>query len=185
MHTFSFQYTSSTDDTDYGMPEGGYAITLHGDTGKPTRFELESVMGNTPRAFLRLAANAAPQELKFEIKDERDQLDHLRSKHYVLHVVRNDGRPMQQHEVQLALLLYTMERTTEPVFSLPGSTLRTLLLAERSLSEALVAAMENATPWQRDVHILDEGVAAGLVELGLVTPTDEADHYALMDIEVR
>jgi hypothetical protein len=185
MHTFSFHYTLADDGVDDGASEDGYAFMLQGDAGKATRFELDSVMDNTPMAALRLATSTSPQELRFEIEDKRGRLDHLRSKHYTLHVARNDGRPMQQNEVQLALLLYTMERAREPVYTIPRSTLETLLVADRSLSQALLAAMENATPWQREVRIADQDAAARLMELGLLIPTDEAGYYALMDIEVR
>lgn len=184
MATFSFNYILETVETEARLPATGYTIILEGDVGKPTRFEIDSVMDNTARAALKLATSPAQQNLKFEIDEKRGKLDDLRSKHYIWNVKRNDGNPMQQHELQLAFLMYAMERNREPVFSIPRSTLQQLLMVEKSHSQALVTGLYDAAPLQREVHIADGRTAACLVELGIISPADSPDQYVLMDIKV-
>lgn len=184
MPTFSFDYKLADTDTDIGPPDG-YFITLHGDIGEPTRFEIDSVMSNTARATLALATGASSPDEKFEIDNRRGEHDHLRSAHYTWSVARSDAQPMQQHELQLAFLLYVQERASEPVFAIPLSTLDILLAADRMLIQVLIQATQNSAPLQREVDIIDEAAATGLIELGLIAPTDVAGQYVLMDIEVR
>lgn len=182
MATYSFDCDLATDSIDRGMPAGGYSVKLHGDAGAVTRFETNSVMNTTPRTLLQAVTSADSCALNFEVKDKYGESDHLRSKHYVWKVARCDGEPMLRNELQLALMLYSMERSQELIIEIPRGTLNTLLSADQSLSQALVAAMAVAAPGQRNVLIQDQSVAAKLVDLGLITPTETGSEYALMDI---
>jgi hypothetical protein len=183
--TFSFNYTLAPAGIDTEPPEAGYTVTLQGNAGEPTRFEINSVIDNTARAALALTIGKATQGTKFEIDEKRGTLDHLRSTHYTWNVVRNDGQPMLGHELQAAMLEFTMLCMNEPVYSIPRSTLDTLLSADKSLSQALADAIRDAAPLQREVQIHEPEVAAGLVKLGLISPSGVAGEYVLLDIEVR
>jgi hypothetical protein len=185
MTTFSFDYQLAATESDEVLdPTSTYTITLHGDAGMPTRFEMNTLLDETPSALVKLRFATRPQHEKFLIDRKVGHFDHLRSEHYTWHVARNDGKPMQTHEVQYAFFTQAMGRPEEPVFSIPHSTLQVLLTGAEPLIQALTSALRNAQIGQADVNIPDPQIAAGLIELGLITPSAARDVYALMDIAV-
>lgn len=185
MPTISFDYQPATGDVDFEPPEAGYAISLQGDAGTVSRFEIDCVMAGTARALIELMSSSAPTELKTEIRGEPDDLDRLRSQHYIWRVERRDGKAVRREDLQYALMIYTMERRREPVFSIPLSALKLLLASDKLLIDALTSALADAAPMQREVHIQDQESAVGLVDLGLIAPTEMQSQYVLMDIEVH
>lgn len=185
MTTFSFDYNVAASEADEDFdPASVYAITLHGDVGRATRFETKTLLDNTPRALLKLRTGLMPQEKKFFVNKTKGNFDHLLSEHYTWYVARNDGKPMQTAELQYAFLLQASAQSEEPTFSIPLSTLRVLLNAPEPLSHYLVDALSNAELGQGGVHIPDLEIAAGLLELGFIGATSTRHIYALMDIAV-
>lgn len=187
MPTLSFDFESAPDSDDVAPPENGYSISLHGNAGKLTKFEIDCVAGRTAPAYLMVRRRAKAAELPVEIPGKEHELTDLRASHYTWTVKRNDGKPMGLGEVQFALMMWGTQRARqiEPAYTVPLSSLKRLLSTDDALINPFIDILSDAEPGQRELVIQDLELAASLVGLGLITPSAEPCLYALMDIEVQ
>ncbi|WP_090189671.1 MULTISPECIES: hypothetical protein [unclassified Duganella] len=187
MPTLSFDFQFAPDPDELVPPKDGYLVTLHGDAGELTRFEIDCIANRTPAAYLMVRRRAKSKVMTIEIPGESHQLADLRANHYTWSAERSDGKPMGLAEFQLALMSWTKHRANqqEPAYTIPLSSLNKLLSIDKAVSGALIDVLANAEPMQREVFIADPDIAAKLVDLGLVTASAEPDLYALMNIKVH
>ena len=184
MATFSFDFELASQEA---VPVAEFVpstVSFHSDAGAATRFEGQIVMKNTARAMVELIDSPSPLSLIFDIKVEADELEQLRSDHYTLHVRRDDGMPMQKSEVQFAIMMETISRRNEPVFSVPRSALRKLLWADKEAGRAFYNSLADAQYSQRTVWIEDKAIADRLVQIDLIVPSKVVGEYILVDIAV-